>query len=304
MSLDLVCAGNLLVDDIVLPDGRTRMGEAGGAMLYAALGAELWNARVGILSVVGSDYPAAMLAALEARGVDLGGVRKLGQPGVRTWLLYERTARRVLHHLGRPDHEEVSPRPEHLPEAYLSARAFHVSPIPFESQRALVERLASLDGALVSLDPHEPVEEGNLERWLGVLQHVDAFFPSQDELRLDSADSDPRPALERLGVGRLRWVAFKSGAGGGVLYDREHRRFVEWQGNDSTLVDGTGAGDAFAGGFLAGWLATRSLDAALQQGAVSASFATDEWGAHGLLGATHEKAERRRRAWFGAPVAR
>jgi len=40
---DLVVLGNLLVDDMVFPDGRTRMAEPGGATLYAALGASLWD---------------------------------------------------------------------------------------------------------------------------------------------------------------------------------------------------------------------------------------------------------------------
>ena len=37
MTLDLVIAGNLLVDDLVFQSGQTRMGEPGGAVLYAAL---------------------------------------------------------------------------------------------------------------------------------------------------------------------------------------------------------------------------------------------------------------------------
>ena len=43
MSPDLVVLGNLLVDDMVFPDGRTRKAEPGGATLYAALGASLWG---------------------------------------------------------------------------------------------------------------------------------------------------------------------------------------------------------------------------------------------------------------------
>ena len=43
MTPDLVVLGNLLVDDLVFQDGRTRMGEPGGAVLYAALGAALWG---------------------------------------------------------------------------------------------------------------------------------------------------------------------------------------------------------------------------------------------------------------------
>ena len=46
MTPDLVLLGNLLVDDVVFADGSTRMGQAGGAMLYAALAASLWGVRV------------------------------------------------------------------------------------------------------------------------------------------------------------------------------------------------------------------------------------------------------------------
>ena len=74
---DLVLVGNLLVDDIVLADGRTLMAEPGGAVLHAALAASLWGCRAGIVSVAGTDYPSAALEALAARDVDLAGVRRL-----------------------------------------------------------------------------------------------------------------------------------------------------------------------------------------------------------------------------------
>ena len=74
---DLVLLGNLLVDDVVFADGRTRMGEPGGAMLYAAHAAALWGACVGCVSLQGDDYPAAALEALRARGVLLDGVHPL-----------------------------------------------------------------------------------------------------------------------------------------------------------------------------------------------------------------------------------
>ena len=67
------------------------MGQPGGALLYGALGATLWGARPGLVSVLGDDYPAHVLDQLQQRGVDLAGVFPLGRPGVRTWLLYEGT---------------------------------------------------------------------------------------------------------------------------------------------------------------------------------------------------------------------
>lgn len=299
-GIELVFAGNLLVDDLVFPDGRSRMGQPGGAMIYASLGASLWGARVGVVSVAGSDYPVDILRALEARGVDLSGVRRLDRQGLRTWLLYEEHGRRVLHQLGSPSHAEVSPMPEQIPAKYLSARAIHLSPMPLESQRALVSDCVRRPGAFISLDPHEPVREENLGGWLETLRDVDAFFPGEDELKLDGAADDPRGTLRRLGVGRLKLVAFKQGTRGGVLWERECDRFVEWPPCEPPTVDHTGAGDAFAGGFLAGFVAGHGIEQALEWGATSASFAIENWGARGLLAASRETAERRRQRLFRA----
>jgi ribokinase len=292
-AVELVLVGNLLVDDIVFTDGRTQMGQAGGAMLYAALGASLWNTRVGLVSVAGSDYPDELLKALEARGADLSGIRRLPGQGLRTWLLYEPRARRVLHHLDSPTHAEVSPRPNDVPEAFLSARAFHLSPMPLESQRAMVAFLSKRPGAFVSLDPHEPVTEESFAGWLEVLKDADAFFPSADEVRLDAIDRDPRAVMRRFGVGRIRFVALKRGAGGGILWDRKNDRFHEWPPGEPPVVDNTGAGDAFAGGFLSGLLGEIGIERALERGVVSASFAIENWGARGLLSARQVAVERR-----------
>lgn len=300
---DLVGLGNLLVDDVVFPDGRTLMGEPGGAMLYLSLAARLWGASVGVVSVRGDDYPQATLDALAARGVDLAGLRPLGRAGVRTWLLYEGFTRRVVHRLGSPAHEEASPRPADVPAAFLGARAFHLSPMPFAAQRDLVAFLAPRRGAALALDPHEPVREDNLAEWKAVLAQVDAFFPSRDELRLDGVDEDPRAALRRLGGGRLRFVAFKRGAEGGLLWDARADAFVEWPPVPRLTGDPTGAGDAFAGGFLAALLAGRGLEQALDQAVVSASFAIEDFGARGLLAATADEARRRLAEWLAGDAA-
>ena len=57
---------------------------------------------------------------------------------------------------------------------------------------------------------------------------------------------EPRAALRSLASGRLRFVLFKRGARGGILYDAREDRFVEWAPRAAAVVDPTGAGDAFA----------------------------------------------------------
>jgi sugar/nucleoside kinase (ribokinase family) len=292
-----VLLGNLLVDDIVFPDGTTRMGEPGGAIMYGSLGAAIWGTRVGCVSVAGADYPGTMMDALEKRGVDLAGVHRLGGPGVRTWLLYEGHLRRLIHRLGSPTHEQVSPGPEHIPRAWHSAPAFHLAPMPFSVQRRVLRSLAGSAGRFVSIDPHLPITEETLDDWRQALADADAFFPSEDELLLEGGTVDPRRVLPRLATGRLRFIVFKQAARGGILYDAREDRFHRWPGRATKVIDPTGAGDAFAAGFLSAHLEGLPVEACLDRAVVSASFAIEALGAASLLESTHADADARIRRW-------
>ena len=309
MSLDLAVAGNLLVDDIVHEDGGTRMAQPGGAVLYAALGANLWGIRVGIVSVVGDEYPNRTLDDLAARGIDLSGLRSLGRPGLRTWLLYEGRRRHLVHRLDGPSHAEVSPTAADFDTA-PGSRAYHLAPMPFDVQRGLIEALAPQSDVTqsdvnLSLDPYELLTAHNFDAWKELLTGVDDFLLSEDEMMVDGGLEQPRPILAELcgdsagGTGAGR-VFYKRGARGGVVYDPRDRRFLEWPARARAVVDPTGAGDAFAGGVLAGQLLGEPLARALELGIVSAAFAVEGEGARGLLAATPETARQRLRDEFSS----
>lgn len=294
MTPDLVVLGNLLVDDVVFPDGRTRFAEAGGACLYLALAAALWGVRVGVVSVAGKEYPARALDSLLARGVDLSGVRRLDGPGLRTWLLYEDSRRRVVHRLDGPAHADVSPEPDDVPLAWRSAPAIHLAPMPLDTQARLVTAMADWGGGGLSLDPYALVTPETRDAVAPVFAGVDTLFLSEDELLL--GEGDGRAALTDLRRGRLRRVVYKRGPRGGICLDGDG--FLEWAPRANAVVDPTGAGDAFAAGVWAGWLRGEPNPRALARGVVGASFAIEAWGADGLLAATPDAAERRLREWF------
>ena len=279
-------------------------GAAWWRAVIGALGAALWGARPGLVSVAGDDYPAAVLEAVQQRGVDLSGVHHLGRPGVRTWLLYEGPVRRLIHRLGCPTHEDVSPWPALIPAEWSAARAFHLSPMPFDVQRALLAALRARASAFVSVDPHRPVTEETLDEWREALADADAFFPGEDELLLDGAHADPRLALPRLVSGRLRFVVFKRGATGGILFDARDERFYTWDARTAAVVDQTGAGDAFSAGLILAHLAGLPIETCLQRAVVTASFAVAGWGPEALLAATHTEAEARWRQWYGSEEER
>jgi sugar/nucleoside kinase (ribokinase family) len=292
LTPDLVVLGNLLVDDIVFEDGRTRMAEAGGAVLHAAAAGVLW-VRVGVASVRGPDYPQDALDGLAARGVDLSAVEARPR-GVRTWLLYEGERRRLIHRLDVPTHTEASPAS--VPARWRDARAFHLAPMPFDVQRTLVAQLADARG-IVSVDPHDPLTPGSLEAWRPVIAGADVLWLGREELDLGRED-DPLPTLRGLAGGRLRYVLWKRGARGGWLYDVAADALRPWAARAGTVADPTGAGDAFAAGFVAGLLYGDDAARALERALVSASFAMEGWGARALLAAKPADAERRLAEWF------
>lgn len=300
MIPSIVLLGNLLVDDVVLADGTTRMGQPGGALLYGALGATLWESRPGLVSVLGDDYPTDVLEELQQRGVDLTGVHRLGRPGVRTWLLYEGHVRRLVHRLGCPTHEEVSPRPALIPSEWTAARGFHLAPMPFIIQRALLSELRARGQAFISIDPHLPVTEETLHEWREALADADAFLPGEDELLLEGVHANVHRTLPRLVNGRLRFVVFKRGAKGGVLYDAHHERFYSWDARAAAVVDETGAGDAFAVALVLAHLEGLPIEACLHRAIVTASFALGGWGPEALFTTTRADAEARLRQWYGS----
>src|SRR5215471_15843253 len=85
----VIVVGNLTIDDVVLPDGTTHMASVGGNSLYTALGARLWQSRIGVVTRRGEDFPRDLSAMLGPLGIASGGVVNIPGPTVRNWVVYE-----------------------------------------------------------------------------------------------------------------------------------------------------------------------------------------------------------------------
>lgn len=287
-ALDLVVVGNLLVDDLVYDDGQTRMGEPGGALLHAALGASGWGARVGLVSILGTDYPTRAVETMVAHGICLDGVKRLATPGARVWLLYENGVRRMVPRLGRPSHEDVSPTPEHVPAHYHDAPAMHVAPMPLARQKAMVEAFGQ-GNRLVSVDPCDVLTAETFTVFRAMSAHTDVLFLSDDEIGIP----DRARAMRALATGRTRYVLHKRGRQGGTVYRRDRSETIDWAPFAADEVDPTGAGDSFAAAFMAALSTGASLEVSLQRAALTASIAVSGVGSESLRGLDRASLERR-----------
>lgn len=138
-------------------------------------------------------------------------------------------------------------------------------------------------GIEVSLDPGSAgfLADYGVDDFLRVVAGVDILFPSIDEGRLLTGLTDPPEVLDAL-LALFPTVALTVGAGGVLVGTRggsdasgvREPEIVHVAAPQATVIDPTGAGDAFSAGFLAEWMRARDLGTA-PSGASLAAAATE-----------------------------
>jgi cytidine kinase len=266
--------GHLLVEDLVLPDGRRELGRLGGDALYAAIGARAFADDVQMAVRLGRGFPEELVDALEGAGLGPGLIPSEHET-IRFWITWgvEDGAR---YEFQSGTYLQSTPAPEEIPAALLAGLdAVHIAPVPFAQMLELV-RWARPRARVLTVDPHY---EHMDEDWSEVLATVDAFLPSRAEAEtLLGGWPGSEEAVRRIDA---PVVAIKLGREGSIA--RRGDELVRLPPADPSPVDPTGCGDAFCGGFLVGLAETGDLRTALAQGTVAAGFvAADHGGAHAL----------------------
>jgi sugar/nucleoside kinase (ribokinase family) len=254
--VDFVTFG-VIVDDIVFPDGQTRMGVLGGGGpqtawgMAAALGS---GARVGLAAGVGDDLDADTLDPLRAAGINLDGVRVTDQPTPRAWQVMEYDGRRtqVFRVPGPSLGMQLARRWDVLPESYRAARWFHWGIHPGEDGSLAFARDLIGKGRRVSLEPFKPPDQPLDDDTIrAMLSACTVFSPNWIEaVRLVQSD-DYATILERLHALGAHTLAIRRGAEGGDVWDRDAGRGVHVPAVQTTAVDVVGAGNAFCGALVA-----------------------------------------------------
>ncbi|HEY6539810.1 MAG TPA: PfkB family carbohydrate kinase, partial [Ktedonobacteraceae bacterium] len=285
----VIVVGNLTIDDVVLPDGTTRMASVGGNSLYAALGVRIWQPRVGLVTRRGEDFPRDLTVELQSLGVATEGIVDIAGPTVRNWIVYENNGdRHWVYRTPRERSRQVAVQPEDVPVAWLTAEpppVVHIAAMPLEAVEALVDRVRRIaPRAIITLDTHEAYVVDYRQRLRDLAAQVDAFLPSRAELADLVGYDDPPRALATLTDLPTPVIVIKMGAEGALVWDKVQDTVYQVGIAPGPVVDVTGAGDAFCGGFAAGLSLGCSPLAATQHGAVSASYAVAGFGSLRLVG--------------------
>ena len=173
-------------------------------------------------------------------------------------------------------------RPEEVVPDYLEARAFHLAPYDFSVHASLPGLVRARPHRILTCDPSiRYMQPGCAAEASEIIGQLDAFLPSEMETRafFGSELDDLWQAAEAFGAMGAGCAVLKLGARGQFVYAAASRRKWHVPAFPTKVVDVTGAGDAYCGGFLVGLAETgEPLEAALR-GCISASLVVEGIGA-------------------------
>jgi ribokinase len=288
----LVCLGNFTVDDVYLPDGSVAPNSMGGDALYAALGARLWDPTVQLIAPLSPDFPKSTFEAIQTTGFDTQYWPKREAPTIRNRIFYDADGGRRWELLSSYDaFHSLSPAPQDLPAHYLHTQAFLILAMTLQAQENLIPWLREHSNAVLALDTQEDYVTGNHARIWGLISQVDIFMPSTSETYNLVGHRDWLAAARQFAEAGPPVVIIKRGEEGVLVYERDIDDVFIQPAIPGKVVDTTGAGDAFCGGFVAAYLQDRNdLRRAARAGVISASYAIASFGMHALLEASAEDA--------------
>jgi sugar/nucleoside kinase (ribokinase family) len=275
------CTYSIIIDDLVFPDGRTVMGVLGGSGPQTAFGMKLWAEQVGLVGGIGADFPLDALTWLHTMGIDLTGVRRYDQyPTLRAWQIFEGDGRRtqVWRSQGPAIPAQLALRYVDLPLAYRHARGFHYGVHPEAPNLAIAHELRQ-NGVFVGIEPFKHADHrlGSDALW-ALVSAGQLFSPNLHEVETMIGPGEPLIQIQRLVEAGAQIVALRMGADGALVQRGDTGECWHIPALATQVVDPCGAGNAYCGAFLVGWVQTGDLRLAGLYGAVAASFLVEQIG--------------------------
>src|SRR6185437_252069 len=298
--MSILVVGSVAFDSISTPHGTVDRC-LGGAATHFALAASFFT-QVRVIGVVGEDFTAEHESVFHARNIDIQGI--------------ERTAGKCFHWTGeyrenlneahtlRTDlnvFERFQPK---IPEAYRDSEFLFLANIDPVLQQQVRKQMPKV--RMVCGDTMNYWITGHRENLLGVLQGLDALLINDGEAKLLAGETNLVQAAKRIMEMGPKTLIVKQGEYGATAFFGDNsfsmhvkNRFFHAPALPlAEVVDPTGAGDSFAGGFF-GYLASQPqvtpsvFKRAMFYGGVMGSFAVERFGTERIRQLTREEIDQR-----------
>ncbi len=295
--MSILCVGSVALDSVETPFGKADR-VLGGSAVYFSAAATMFSP-VQIVGVVGDDYPLPDLDFLAARGADLSGIEQAAGESF-FWAgryHYDLNTRDTLEtRLGV--FADFEPK---IPDAFRDARYVFLGNIDPELQHDVLDQVDSPE--VVACDTMNFWIDGARDRLLDLLGRVRILMVNDEEVRQLAGEPNLLKAARWVQERGPEVVVVKKGEHGAILFASDWIFYVPGYPLEE-VFDPTGAGDAFAGGFMGHLAAVDSMEPAelrraMVYGSALGSYACERFSVERLKelenGSVHDRVEEFRR---------
>ena len=292
--MSILVVGSVALDTVETPFGKAE-NKPGGSATFFSIAASHFD-KVNIVGVVGDDFPFEDISFLRERGVNFEGlVQKPGKTFRWGGKYSENLNERETLFTELNVFEEFDPI---LPESYREIPYVFLANIHPELQLKVLSQ--TIDPKLVIMDTMNFWIEGTPELLKAVLPKIDILIINDSETKLLSQEDNLFRGAKKIQEMGPKTIIIKKGEHGALLL-HEHEIFFAPAYPLETVIDPTGAGDSFAGGFV-GYLAKTdniapaNLKKAVLYGSVLGAFCVENFSFKRLKDITAQDIEDRYQA--------
>ena len=293
-EVEIICVGFINIEDIEYPGVETQLGVLGGAALYSACAANIWQSKVMLVSAIGRNFPKKIKDILTSKNLEfkfiehnnidtMSGITRYYSDGSREYQMFTPLEDRIT----------LTPRVIEFEERlHLNQNNFsvHLSTFPPVFQIEWAKFFRSKGASLISFDTDVSFIWNNRSQIEELLSLTDICFMNLDEASAFITDTDVVSEIaKKISAYGCSLIVIKKGEEGAYIFDKNNQKYVAVQAFSTDVVDVTGAGDSFAGTFLSIVSGGGSLELAAKLAAATASSCVEEYGALHLLEKTKKQ---------------
>ncbi len=276
--MSILTVGTVAFDTIETPYGKVEY-VVGGASLYASWAATFFADNVYMISIIGEDFPAEELEALEKRGAITTGIEKVAGGKSFYWsgkYLDDMISRETL----VTDLNVLADFNPVIPEEAKSAEYVLLGNLTPAVQSAVLDQLEG-NQKLIVLDTMNFWIDIAREELDSVIARVDLLTINDEEARMLSDERSLMKAAEKIMKMGPKYLIIKKGEHGAMLFHKDEIFYVPAMPIPD-VIDPTGAGDTFAGGML-GYIAKQdkvdfeTIKTGIVYGSATASYCVEDF---------------------------
>jgi sugar/nucleoside kinase (ribokinase family) len=294
----LLAVGTVAFDAIETPFGKTDK-ILGGSGTFVGLAASQFGVEIGVVSVVGGDFPKSYLDMMNSKGIDTSGVEIIKEGKTFFW--------------SGKYHNDMNSRDTLVTELNVLENFTPVVPDSFKdagivmlgnlhplTQASVLDQMTE-QPKLVVLDTMNFWMDIALEDLHAVLKRVDVITINDEEARQLSGEYSLVNAAKKIHSMGPKYVVIKKGEHGAILFN-DGKMFYAPALPLAEVFDPTGAGDTFAGGFC-GYLAKtenisfENMKNAIIYGSNLASFCVEKFGTERMQNLKKDEVNKRLEAF-------